>query len=431
ARRPAGPVRRAWRRAWPPLAKTLGGAARVQIAVTVALVPASASLFGQVPLLGPLANAVAIPWVSFLVVPAVLAGVVAPAPCDALAFRAAHALIGWLARMLDVLAAPRWAVLNVAAPDVPTLAAALLGLAWGLGPRGLPLQRLAPLLCVPLFLYRPPPPGSGEFRVTMLDVGQGMAALVETRGHRLLYDAGPPLGRSDAGDRLIVPSLRVQGVTTLDTLVVSHNHDDHYGGARAVLTQMPTTRLLASLPPAQLLWETGQGSGARASRCRQGESWRWDDVRFEVLWPEDPDAGLPPNGMSCVIRVSNARHAVLLAGDIEAPQEAALLRGMAPLDATILLAPHHGSRTSSTPAFVAAVAPAHVVFQMGYLNRHRHPHPQVVARYARRGVRSYRSDHDGAVRFETRGARLDVTAYRRSRRRYWMAAWPRTEAGPP
>ncbi|MCY0387870.1 DNA internalization-related competence protein ComEC/Rec2 [Robbsia sp. Bb-Pol-6] len=426
ARSPAGPARRAWRRAWPHLAAGLGGAARVQIAVTVALVPAGASLFGQVPLLGPLANAVAIPWVSFLVVPAVLAGVVLPAPCDALAFHAAHTLIAWLGRALDVLAAPGWAMLNVAAPDVPTLAAALLGVAWGLGPRGLPLQRLAPLLCAPLFLYRPAPPGSGEFRVTLLDVGQGMAALVETRGHRMLYDTGPPMGRTDAGERLIVPSLRVQGVTTLDTLVVSHDHDDHYGGARTVLTQMTTRQLLASLPPAQPLWMTARDGGARVTRCRRGASWRWDGVTFEVLWPADPDAGAAPNGMSCVIRVANARHTLLLAGDIEAPQEAAMLRAATPLDATILLAPHHGSRTSSTDAFVAAVAPAHVVFQMGYLNRYRHPHPQVVARYARQGAQSYRSDRDGAVRFETHGARLDVMAYRRNLRRYWMAAWPRT-----
>ncbi|MGI4860286.1 MAG: DNA internalization-related competence protein ComEC/Rec2 [Janthinobacterium lividum] len=431
ARPPAGPARRVWRRIGPSLTRSLGGAVRVQIAVTLALVPASASLFGQVPLLGPLANAVAIPWVSFLVVPAVLAGVVLPAPCDALALRAAHALIGWLSQMLDILAAPHWAMLNVGAPDLPTLAAALLGLAWWLGPRGLPLQRLAPLLCAPLLLYRPAPPGSGEFRVTMLDVGQGMAALVETRGHRLLYDTGPPMGRSDAGARLIVPSLRVQGVTTLDTLVVSHNHDDHYGGARSVLTQMPTARLLASLPLTQPLWDTGRDSGARVSRCRQGESWRWDGVTFEVLWPEDPDAGLAPNGMSCVLRVSNARHTLLLAGDIEAPQEAALLRAAAPLAATILLAPHHGSRTSSTPAFIAAVAPAHAVFQMGYLNRHRHPHPQVAARYASRGVRSYRSDRDGAVRFETRGAGLDIKAFRSSRGRYWMAASSRTASGTP
>lgn len=423
---PAGSVRRAWRRIGPPLATGLGGAARVQFAVTVALVPASASLFGQVPLLGPLANAVAIPWVSFLVVPAVLAGVILPAPVDALAFRAAHALIAALCRVLDAFAAPGWAVWPVAAPDAPTLAAALLGVGWMLGPRGLPLRRLAPLLCVPLFLYRPAPPGSGEFRVTMLDIGQGAAALVETHRHRLLYDSGPPLGRTDAGERLIVPSLRVQGVTTLDTLVISHDHDDHYGGAASVLARMPTAHLLASLPPAQPLWEAARRAGARTTRCRRGTSWRWDGVDFEVLWPHDPDAGLAPNGMSCVIRVSNARHALLLAGDIEAGQEAALLGAAAPLAATILLAPHHGSRTSSTPAFVEAVAPAHVVFQVGYLNRYRHPHPQVSARYATRGAHAYRSDRDGAVRFATRGAGLDVTAFRRSRRRYWRAAPPRT-----
>lgn len=435
---------RRWRAVWPRMQVALLSATRIQLAVTIALIPATVSWFAQVPLLGPLANAVAIPWVSFLVVPPILAGAALPAPLDAFAFQFAHGAIGLLASMLDVLAAPQWALLRLPVPDGLTLLSAFVGLVWWLGPRGLPLQPLAPLLFLPLCLFRPPPVGEGEFRLTMLDIGQGNAALIETRRHRMIYDTGPPIGTSDAGERIVLPYLYKQGISRLDALVVSHNHDDHYGGAASLLNAIEVTRFVASLPPAQPLWRIATQRGADTERCRQGRSWQWDGIAFDVLWPQDPDAGLPPNGMSCVIRVSNGRHAVLLTGDIEAPQERALLAWQAAargasasasasaststsasaslpvLQAQILMAPHHGSRTSSTPAFIDAVRPDHVVFQMGYLNRHRHPNKHVVPRYAAREVQMYRSDQDGAVRFETRGKTLAVEAYRRHHRRYWM-----------
>jgi competence protein ComEC len=470
ARRPAGPLLRRWRRYWPALGTALRQSAQAQWAVTIALVPLTALWFSQIPLSGPVANAVAIPWVSFLVVPAVLAGVILPAPLDAWALHCAHEAVALLARGLAWLASASWAVWRLPAPDRLSLVAAVIGVGWCLGPRGLPLQRLAPLLCLPLLLPRGPMLGEGEFRVTMLDIGQGMAVLVETRTRRLLYDAGPPVGRSDAGERIVAPFLHAQGVDALDMLVVSHDHDDHYGGAASVLRALPVRRFLASLPSRQPLWRIARensgfglavdvgldlgvdgktiaasevssgsihtddgGSGSFTSsvspmlnpapvhgRCTRGQSWQWDGVHFEVLWPVDPNAGLPPNGMSCVIRVSNGLHAVLLAGDIEKAQEAALVRDGVPLQANVLLVPHHGSRTSSSEIFLDQVRPDHAVFQVGYRNRHRHPSVHVLPRYRQRGVALYRSDEDGAVRVETRRARLDVTAYRRSHRRYWM-----------
>ena len=436
ARRPSGPIRRRagaiWR-AWRP---GLVGAARAQMAVTIALVPATATWFGQVPLLAPFANAIAIPWVSFLVVPPVLAGVVLPAPVDAWAFLLAHQLMAGLSVVLQWFAAPQWGVVYLPRPDGVSLVVAVIGVVWWLGPRGLPLQRLSPILCLPLFLSRPAAVDEGEFRVTMLDVGQGMSALVETRGHRLLYDTGPPIGRSDAGERLIVPHLTLHGITGLDTLVVSHNHDDHYSGAGAIMERVTVGRFLASLPRHQPLWATAARKAVHAERCVHGQSWQWDGVVFQVLWPIDPDAGAPPNDMSCVIRVSNGMHALLLAGDIEREPEAALVRMAAgnagsgeagraqartvSLRADILLAPHHGSATSSSEQFLDAVAPSHAIFQMGYRNRHHHPSARIVPRYVARGVAMYRSDADGAVRFESHGEALHVDVVRRNHRRYWM-----------
>jgi len=431
ARQPASRLARKIRAAWLPVRPALAGAARAQFAVTIALIPATLGWFGQVPLLGPLANAFAIPWVSFLVVPAVLAGVVVPAPFDAYAFMAAHHLIAWLCVALDVFATPQWALVRLPQPSTWTMCVAVVGLAVWLGPRGLPLQPFAPLLCLPLLLPRPPSLAQGDFRVTMMDIGQGNAAVVETRDFRLIYDTGPPIGHSDAGARIILPALRAQGIDRLDALVVSHNHDDHYGGAASLLTALPVRHFLASLPLNQPLWGTAHRAGARTQRCQQGQSWRWNDVRFDVLWPPDPGTHAPPNTMSCVIRVSNGRHVALLTGDIEAAQEAALVRSGLPLAAQVLMAPHHGSRTSSTAAFLDAVKPQHVVFQMGYRNRHRHPNAQVVARYAARGTQMYRNDQDGGVRFVSEGGKavrdaqsepgsLKIDAFRRTHRRYWM-----------
>jgi competence protein ComEC len=453
ARQPASRWVRTLRAAWVPVRPALAGAVRAQFAVTIALIPATLGWFGQVPLLGPLANAFAIPWVSFLVVPAVLTGVLVPAPFDAYAFMAAHHLIAWLGHVLEVFAAPQWALVRLPQPNAWTMCAAVVGLAVWLGPKGLPLQPFAPLLCLPLLLPRPPSLAPGDFRVTMMDIGQGNAAVVETRDFRLIYDTGPPIGHSDAGARIILPALRAQGIDRLDALVVSHNHDDHYGGAASLLKDVPVRHFLASLPPKQPLWAAAHRAGARTQRCQQGQSWRWNDVRFDVLWPPDPGASAPPNTMSCVIRVSNGHHVALLTGDIEAAQEAALVRSGLPLAAQVLMAPHHGSSTSSTSTFLDAVKPQHVVFQMGYRNRHRHPNAKVVARYAARGTRMYRNDQDGAVRFVSAGVKamrdarrgeqrwaqgnadadaaasasaqsepvsFEVDAFRRTHRRYWM-----------
>ena len=431
ARQPASALVRKMRAVWPPVRQTLASTGRAQFAVTIALIPATLGWFGQVPLLGPLANAFAIPWVSFLVVPAVLAGVMVPAPLDAYAFIAAHHLIAWLCVALDVLAAPQWALIRLPQPSMWTMCVAVIGLAVWLGPRGLPLQPFAPLLCLPLLLPRPPSLAEGDFRVTMMDIGQGNAAVVETRDFRLIYDTGPPIGQSDAGERIILPALRAQGIDRLDALVVSHNHDDHYGGAASLLTKLPVRHFLASLPLNQPLWGAARRAGARTQRCQQGQSWQWNDVRFDVLWPPDPAKHAPANTMSCVIRVSNGQHVALLTGDIEAAQEAALVRSGLPLAAQVLMAPHHGSRTSSTAEFLGAVKPQHVVFQMGYKNRHRHPHPHVVARYAARGTHMYRNDEDGGVRFLSEKAKQvsssqsapgtwRVDAFRRTHRRYWM-----------
>ena len=431
-----------------------------QVALSLALAPASLVWFGETSLVGPLANLVAIPWVSFVTVPAVFCGLVLPAPLDASAWRLAHGAIAWLHRGLGALidgasfASAHLGIadrIRVPAPSLLVLASACVGIALLLMPRtsytpGLShwgRQCLAAVLCMPIFCYRPAAPALGDFRVTMLDIGQGNGVLVETRGHRLLYDTGPPYGHDDnAGRRVIVPYLRRQGIAALDGVIISHPHDDHYGGAFAVIDALPVRHLVASwpveeggdvtvgtqtvsrrdanaaaLPP---LWRHAGARGIVRRRCRAGDAWQWDGVGFETLWPSDPAMRAPPNHTSCVLRITNGRHTILLTGDIESPQEAALLQAGSDVRADVLLAPHHGSATSSTPAFIDAVSPRHVVFQAGFRNRHRHPNARVMTRYAARGIQQYRSDADGAVRFIARGPTLHVETVRRDQRRYWM-----------
>jgi competence protein ComEC len=405
----------------------LGAALRVHGAVTLALAPLSVLWFAQLPLLSVPANLLAIPWVSFLVTPAALLSVVLPAPLDAWTLHLAHGGVRWLAAYLDVWAALPWAVWRLPEPAPLPLGLALLGLLWWSMPRGWPLRHWAACLWLPLLWPGGTGPARGEFRITVLDVGQGGATLVETRHHRLLFDTGSGPSAGDAGTRVVAPYLAARGYTALDLLVLSHGDSDHAGGAPAVWRALRVAHLRASLPPAHRLWQQARQAGvAQAAPCHAGQQWQWDGVNFAFVWPACAPDALAPNRTACVLKVWNGAHAALLSADIEAGAEQALLarsealEGAGALRADILLAPHHGSKTSSTAAFIAAIVPRHVVFQVGYRNRFHHPNAAVVARYGARAAQLYRSDRDGAVQFETAANGLDVQCYRTVHRRYWM-----------
>jgi competence protein ComEC len=246
-----------------------------------------------------------------------------------------------------------------------------------------------------------------------------MAVLVETSDHRLLYDTGPSYGPdADAGGRVIVPYLRARGIGRLDGLVVSHADTDHSGGALTVLDNTRVDWVLSSLGGGHRIARAARSHG----RCVAGQRWEWDGVRFEMLHPgaaSYADGHLKTNARSCTLRIAAAGGAVLLPGDIEAAQEAELVaRYGAGLRADVLLAPHHGSGTSSTPAFLDAVRPRIAIFQVGYRNRYRHPKFEVYERYGALGVRRLRTDGLGAVQVEL-GATVETSTYRTAHPRYW------------
>jgi len=407
--------------------------ARIQYAVTLALAPLTLYWFAQMPLIGPLANAFAVPWVGTLVTPAALAGILLPAPLDAFALHAAHRLFELLALALGAVTRPSWAVLHLAQPGAWALGCAALGIVWALAPRGWPLRWAAPVTWLPLLLPAPSEPPPGAFRITALDVGQGTSVLVETARHTLLFDAGPGPESTHAGERIVVPSLQARGIGRVDTLMISHDDADHAGGAAAVLDEIGVDALVGGLAPAHRLWASARAAGAATLPCVAGQHWQWDGVDFDVLWPgADVRAGRS-NDRCCVLRVSAPPRsangepvAALLAADIEAVTERTLLaRNPHALRAQLLIVPHHGSRTSSTEPFVDAVEPRVAIFQAGYLNRFRHPHPAVYARYVARDIVLARSDRDGAVRVDLQPdavpPTLAVARYRDTRRRYWMA----------
>ena len=389
---------------------------RAQWAVTIGMLPALLALFQQFSLVSPLANALAIPLVSFVITPLALLGAVPP--LDPL-LSLAHAFTSGLMAFIDWLAALPLAVWQQAAPPPWAVLLALTGGVWLLLPRGFPSRWLGLLAFLPLLTVEPPRPAPGTAEVTVLDVGQGLAIHVQTATHDLLFDAGPVFSaEADSGNRIIAPYLRALGVRRLDTLVVSHADRDHEGGAASVLAALPTGMLKTSLPYEHAL----SAQPVPQQLCTDGDAWAWDGVRFEMLHPGTEPLSRKTNDLSCVLRVTTGGRSMLLTSDIEAVSEGALLkrypRGLA---AEVMTAPHHGSRTSSTPEFIAAVGAREVIFPVGYLNRFGHPKDDVVGRYAASGARLHRTDRDGAIRASLAPAGIALRHERDERPRYWHA----------
>lgn len=392
-----------------------------QWVVTLGLTPMTLALFQQTSLIAPIANAVAIPAVTLGIVPLALLGIAIP--LDAL-FQLAHAVLVPLMRFLEMLAALPDATWQQHAPPPWTVVAGCAGTMWLLAPRGVPGRVFGLLWLVPLFVVRPAPLPEGAFRLTVLDIGQGLSAIVETRHYTLVYDTGPRFTEtSDAGGRIITPFLRASGLRRADGLIVSHQDLDHSGGALSLMQTTPITWFASSLPADHPIVARAQASVSPIT-CMAGQQWTWNDVRFTVLHPTDDeyqDAYAKTNDRSCVVRIDSRFGSALLTGDIEAKTEAALVRTRASLlRADVMLVPHHGSRTSSTTAFVRAVAPAMAVVGCGYRNRFGHPRADIVARYTNMGTRVFRTDLEGAITLTFAGEALAQASARAERARYWL-----------
>ncbi|MDP2785057.1 MAG: DNA internalization-related competence protein ComEC/Rec2 [Sulfurimicrobium sp.] len=392
---------------------------RVQWAVTLGLVPALLALFQQVSLVSPIANALAIPLISLVITPLTLLGTILPVDFLLLA---AHEVMAWCMTFLTWLSALPATVWQQHGPPPWTVIVALCGVLWLLLPRGFPARWLGLVWFAPLFLMLPPAPRQGELWLTVLDVGQGLAAVARTRHHTLLYDAGPSFGtEADAGSRIVVPYLRGTGVSRLDGMVISHDDIDHSGGAASVLQSVPVGWTISSLPERSPVLS----GAANKFRCFSGQQWTWDGVRFEMLhptWGSYQNDRFKDNDRGCVLKITTAFGSVLLPADIERRSEQDLLERLPDaLAANVLVVPHHGSRTSSTEAFIRAVHPATAIFTVGYRNRHGHPKEEIVERYLAQGIETWRTDTSGALDLRFGAGGMTLQSQRQLRQRYWQA----------
>ena len=386
---------------------------RVQLAVTIGLAPLLLASFGNVSLVSPLANAVAVPLFTLLVVPSVLIGALAAAvhpALGAIVLKVPVTILNGCWPMFQWLADHSLSVWHAPQPSWPVFAALICGVLLLILPAIWPLRLAGLMLCLPLVCYRAPTPAPGAFELTVLDVGQGLAAVVRTHSHVLLYDTGPAFlsGRS-AAEFAVLPFLRHKGVRQLDMLLISHGDQDHSGGMRAVLEGMPVNSLL--------LGPSVKAAAGDSTRCEHGQRWNWDGVTFTVVHPQRADAH-GDNDSSCVVLIRGREGSALLTGDIESAAEQALLdRGLPQVD--VVVAPHHGSDTSSDSSFVAATRPDVTIFSSGYRNRWQLPRADVVERWRQVGARTYDTSAGGAITATFTAGAVQVREQRHTRRRYW------------
>ena len=395
----------------------------MHVVLTICMFPLLLDIFQQASLIAPVANFIAVPWVGMVVVPLALVGTLIFTVSETVG----EVLLDTAARLLDLI----WPGLEWLAglefalwqqqPVGWTLPVAITGVLLLCVPRGISGRWSGLLLILPMFLVQPAVPKQGEAWVTLLDVGQGLSTVIQTRRHTLVYDTGPKFSASfDTGQAVIVPFLRYRGIRRVDTLIISHGDNDHIGGARSLLAQYPASRIISSVP--------GELPDNKVAHCRRGDQWQWDGVLFTVLHPESGD-GHEGNNASCVLRVETpGGQSVLLTGDIEKSAEQALLNEQRDkLPADILVVPHHGSSTSSSRKFIAVVNPAIALFPAGYRNRYHFPVPAVVARYADMGAAMYETGRHGAImlKLASTSEKPEIRLQRDESPHYWdLADYP-------
>lgn len=387
---------------------------RLQWRISLALIPLLIFLFQQASIISPLTNLVAIPVVSFIVVPLVLIATSVVSILPGLAegiFSVADSVLAILWWFLSYLANTPLSHFYGIKPSLLSLCLACTGFILLLTPRGWPLKYMGGFLLLPLIFPVTQSLKYGEVEFTLLDVGQGLAAVIQTRSHLLLFDAGPKFSPSfDTGAAVVIPYLRQKSITSIDMFIVSHQDNDHRGGVNSVKDEIKVEKLISSF------------NMKNAERCQAGQRWSWDGVEFEIL---NPGAGLSyhkRNNASCVLRIKTGEEAVLLSADIEKKAEKQLLESYGnELQSTYLVAPHHGSKTSSSAQFLEAVKPGYIFIPVGYRNRYRMPHKTVISRYKERNAVILQTYHSGAIilRFGQKSSNKIPREYRKEQQKYW------------
>ena len=391
----------------------------MQYLVAVGLFPLLVLWFQQYPLVGIFANIVAVPYISLIVVPLVLLGVVLLCfvfPLGEFVLQLAGQVLSIFWPFLDNLSRLEFNLWQSASPSPLAFAAGVLGVLIILLPKGFPARWIGVFCLFPLLFPQSEKPEFGDFWLTQLDVGQGLASVIQTQNYSLIYDTGDRYSeRFNAGKAVIIPFLKHQHIQYPELLIVSHGDRDHIGGAKDILERYPEIHVLTSVKE--------KIKHPFVDNCYAGQRWRWDGVNFEILNPASAKDYHDNNG-SCVLKVSTVRHSVLLTGDIERTVESRLRRAhqmQGKLSATVLIAPHHGSKTSSSASFIDAVSPEYVVFPAGYRNRFGFPKQDIISRYESRQVKILNTSRDGALLFRFEAADMTITRHRQQSWRFWTS----------
>ena len=411
---------------------------KVQFVTLIGLAPFLVVFFQKFSLISPIANIVAVPWVSMVTIPLTLLGSLLVIPLPSIGnflLNISHLSLELIWPLLSWLSELQLSTLQVGTPSLWVLVLAVLGGICILAPSGLPSKWMGVVLFAPLLVgsIKVNTIGEGKAKVTLLDVGQGLSAVVRTSKHVLVYDTGPKFNDDfDTGKAVILPYLHSLGIDRINTLIVSHGDNDHIGGANSTINNIQVAKIITSVPHKII--------AQNSTKCTNNMQWTWDGVKFSILHPKMSDYLLRQtkqdrnvtkirqnsgNNMSCVLFIETKSGNVLISGDIESNIEKRLvmeaLKGVIDFSADILVVPHHGSKTSSEPAFIDAVSPKYALFAVGYRNRYGFPKPEIVERYLQRDIEFFDTAQYGAISFS-----LDLAEeiawpelYRNSVRRYW------------
>jgi len=388
----------------------------IQAAVTLGLAPLLIVFYQQAAIVSPLTNTLAIPFFSLFVVPVSLVGIglfnsgLETFGAILVTF-AEHAVsFFWpLLNFFSTLLPVSWSVF---APMYWFWLLALPGVFLLIAPPGWPSRWLGLIFCLPLLTVPPAKPGFGKLWFTQLDVGQGLATIIQTRSHTMIYDTGPGFSKDfDAGRSVIIPFLKAKGIGHVDMLVISHRDNDHIGGASSVMKVFSIDSILSG----------EKDMPARARPCIAGTAWQWDGVAFNILHPPLNFPQTKRNNGACVLKLTERDGSILLTGDIESEAESMLIESqLSELPSDVLIVPHHGSKTSSQKVFIDMISPKLAIFSSGYRNRYHHPAREIVNRYLQKDVTILNTADSGAisVTFSDNGPAYQT--YRHINGRFWL-----------
>ncbi len=391
---------------------------KIHCLLAVGLAPLTAFYFAKVSIIAPIANWVAVPVFSLLVTPMALSAVIAflVAPDFSIPlWRLCDFSLNLLWTGLDYAKSLPYSAIDFFPPDNITLLFALFGVLILFMPRGVPGRYLSMFLFLPLLTFEKQTIQSGELKLTMLDVGQGLAVVIETQNHVLLFDAGARYSdQFDLGKAAVLPYLVNQGIGKVDMLIVSHGDNDHIGGAQSIIQAISVQQIMVS-QAIDSFHQIGQ-------LCITGQSWVWDEVTFEILSPPSTNKFSSENNNSCVLKITAQDHRFLLTGDIEKEAEKWLAGAYGSnLKSDVMIAPHHGSKTSSSVIFLQQVDPDKILIPAGYRNRFGFPHQEVIDRYRRHRIEWLNSYQHGAITVFSGNGRLIFNSARKQHQRYWLS----------